>query len=67
MNITAQQLIDLIKASPKYNGTDVHVSLKELIAITQCEDIKSLIVALMDMKDVQIADKGLIIPNSYFE
>jgi hypothetical protein len=69
-NITAPQLIDLIKSSVEFDGTDVHITVDDLIGLNHSVTPLELVSVLTQMPGVTITDPkfgGIIIPKSYFE
>lgn len=67
MNITAPQLIGLIKSSVEFDGSDVNITMNNLIQLNHSVNPEDLINTLLELDNVSMYDNGFIIPKSYFE
>ena len=67
MNLVAY-IIALIKSEGIYEGEDVNISINELISLDHSIPPHEIITAIADgLEDIQIEDKGFIIPKKYFK
>jgi hypothetical protein len=67
LNITAPQLINLIKSSVEFDGADINITMDSLIGLNHTVNPDDLVNTLLELKDVTMSDKGFTIPKSYFE
>lgn len=67
LNITAPELLELIKSSVEFDGDDINITMDNLIGLNHGVTPDDLVNTLLELKNVSMHDKGFIIPKNYFE